>query len=271
MIPRPPGSLNGPDPIHPRTIRFCKRAAAAYELALAPMNEPAKPRDLARVRYVDDFEQLVGTPFSGTVNALCWRRKPEGDFSEVAAALAAAPGITPLSPQELRSLRLGAAGQRAVEWMLADLDLLEQAGLQPSLDSVNGYTHPLLEEPLRTDVCSFHADSATAEADTFLCTYHGASSWGLLNEEAACKVDLPEVRACLLAAYGGPDDGEFQTWLEDHFHDLHYRMLPGARPYSFEAGNLWRVATSWPGSPVPPCIHRAPDPVPGETRLLLIS
>ena len=105
------------------------------------------------------------------------------------------------------------------------------------------------------------------------------------------KTDLPAAISMLKEAY---DDGEaisldeflrlpnylrmnkqydeaFQEWLEDHYHDLHYRMLPTAVPYAFGSANLWRIATAWPGSPVPPCIHRAPDPIPGQKRLLLIS
>jgi hypothetical protein len=49
-------------------------------------------------------------------------------------------------------------------------------------------------------------------------------------------------------------------------------MRAGARPYSFGTGNMWRIAIAWPGCPVPPCIHRAPESVAGAPpRLLLIS
>ncbi len=226
---------------------------------------------LPRVGFVASFEELAGTPFAGEVNALCWRRELEGDFAEVVAGLCVSQGITSLSEETLRGLALSAGGQKAVACLLRDLDLLSAHGLQPSLDCINGYTTTPLDGELRTDVCSFHADSATVEVDTYLCTYHGASSWGLLNEEAVCKADDPATRRRLLQAYGAADDEAFQEWLGDHFYDLHYEMLAGARPYSFGVGNLWRVATQWPGSPVPPCIHRAPDPVPGEKRLLLIS
>jgi hypothetical protein len=75
----------------------------------------------------------------------------------------------------------------------------------------------------------------------------------------------------LLEAYGGVDDEAFCEWLNDHFYDLHYAPLSGAKPYSFGVGFLWRVATLHEGCLVPPCIHRAPDPVPGQMRLLLIS
>lgn len=235
-------------------------------LLSSPPNLPAR-----RVRLVDSFDALVGTPMVGEVNALCWRRELAGNFAEVVAALDAGPGITSLSAENLRGLSLSPEGQQAVACLLEDLDRLDAHGLQPSLDCINGYTHAPQPGPVRTDVCSFHVDSATVEADTYLCTYHGASSWGLLNEQAVRRIDQPDTRAALLQAYGGADDEAFHEWLEEHFYDLHYAPLPGAQPYAFGTGHLWRIATLWPGCPVPPCIHRAPDPVPGEQRLLLIG
>ena len=76
----------------------------------------------------------------------------------------------------------------------------------------------------------------------------------------------------MLRRYGGEDDAGFREFLADWFYDLHYMPLPSAQPYSFGTGNFWRIATEHPGSPVPPCIHRAPLTLPGmATRLLLIS
>jgi hypothetical protein len=225
----------------------------------------------SHVRLVGSFEELITTPFRDGVNALCWPRALDGDFGEVVARLGLGLGITTLDAEMLHSLPLSVAGQAAVEAMLADHRLLSEHGLEPVLNGINGYVQ--LEEigPVRTDVCSWHADSATAEVDTWLCTYHGASSEGLPNEQAIRRVDVPETRAWLLKAYGGVDDEAFREWLNDHFYDLHYAPLFGAKPYSFGVGYLWRVATLHEGCLVPPCIHRAPDPVPGQMRLLLIS
>ena len=123
-----------------------------------------------------------------------------------------------------------------------------------------------------TDVFSFHADSATVEADTYLCTYHGSPSEGLRNDEAQRRVDIPATRAELLKRFGGNDDDAFREYLKENCYDLHYAPIPSARPFSFGLGNLWRIATDYPGCPVPPCIHRAPATLPGESpRLLLIS
>ena len=125
---------------------------------------------------------------------------------------------------------------------------------------------------MATDVFSFHADSATVAADTWLCTYHGAASAGLRNDEAQRRVDLPATRAELLRQFGGQDNDQFCDYLKENCYDLHYAPIPLARPFDFGLGNLWRIATDYPGSPVPPCIHRAPATLPGQSpRLLLIS
>jgi hypothetical protein len=109
-------------------------------------------------------------------------------------------------------------------------------------------------------------------ADTWLCTYVGAPSEGLRHEEAERRVDLPATRAELLRCFGGPDGDDFREFLSDRCYDLHYAPAPHARPFSFGVGNLWRIAVEYPGSPVPPCIHRAPETIPGHPpRLLLIS
>ena len=223
------------------------------------------------VRVVSSFDELLGTAFENGVNAFCWPRVLSGDYAEVLRCLDAGPGITTLDEEQLQCLPLSDAGRQAVEVMLADQRRLREHGLEPVLDCVNGYLPPEEPGPMRTDVCSFHADSATVPADTWLCTYHGASSEGLCPEHAVKRVLVPETRAMLLGHYGGADDEGFAEYLNDHYFDLHYVPLPGARPYSFGQGNLWRIATEHPGCLVPPCVHRAPDPVPGQPRLLLIS
>jgi len=230
------------------------------------------PSDYHRIKVVRSFEELISTPLSDGLNALCWPRTLPGDFGEVVRHLEVEPGITTLEDEVLEGLPVSAAGRVAIEVMLADQRLLRAQDLSPCLDSVHGYLPAESPGLLRTDVCSFHADSATVEADTWLCTYHGLSSEGLRNDEAVRRVDLPETRAMLLAAYGGPDDEGFREFLNEHCYDLHYVPKAGARPFFFGFGNLWRIAVEYPGSPVPPCIHRAPDPIPGQPpRLLLLS
>ncbi len=230
------------------------------------------PSGYPRTKLVQSFHELVGTPFADGVNALCWPRTLPGDFGEVVKLLAVGPGITTLEDTQLQSLPVSAAGRIAIDVMLEDQRLLCEHGLEPVLDCINGYLPLPSPAPVRTDVCSFHVDSATAEADTYLCTYYGPASVGLRNDEARQRVDIRETRAQLLQLFGGKDDEAFLDYLSEHFYDLHYAALPGAQPFVFGQGNLWRLAVAYPGSPVPPCIHRAPEPLPGQPpRLLLIS
>ncbi len=230
------------------------------------------PPGYARIRVVGSFEELLTAPWADGVNALCWERRLEGDFAEVTEALAAGGESAGDDDEGLRALQLSPAGQQAREVLLTDLAGLRSAGRAPLLDCLHGYPRDEEGGPVATDVYSFHADRAPVEADTWLCTYHGACSEGLRHDEARRWVDLPEIRAALLEGFGGKDDAGFAEFLSDNCYDLHWRPEPGARPFSFGPGNLWRISIDWPGCPVPPCLHRAPETLPGQgPRLLLIS
>jgi hypothetical protein len=231
------------------------------------------PPGYARVRVVASFEELVGARFSDGVNALCWPRTLTGDFDEVVArVVAGGDEIESLDEATLQSLTLGAGGRAAVATLLADYERLRAHGLSPVLDCIHRYPRDAADALVPTDVYSYHADSATVEADTFLCSYAGAASEGLRNEDALRYVDQPVTRAALLREYGGADDDGFRDFLEEHCYDLHYLAIPPAQPFSFGLGNFWRIAIQYPGCPVPPCVHRAPATLPGQPpRLLLIS
>jgi hypothetical protein len=235
------------------------------------MTTLALPPDYARIKRVRSFAELIGTPMTGAVNALCWERELPGDFGAVVAGLGTSEGIRALDEDLLQALPVSPAGRVAIEVMLADLRLLQEHGLDPALNCIGGYPRDEGPGPVPTDVFSYHADSAPVEAYTYLCTYHGSPSEGLRHEEARRRVDVPATRAELLRLYGGADDDEFRVYLQEHCYDLHYAPVAGAQPFSFGQGHLWRIAVEWPGSPVPPCVHRAPATVPGEPRLLLIS
>lgn len=225
-----------------------------------------------QVRMVGSFQELVSARFENGVNALCWPRVLTGDFSEVVNLLDAGEGITELEEDLLESLPFGAAGKLALDVMLEDLRRLREHDREPMLNCIIGYPRDEDPGPVATDVFSFHADRAPFEADTWLCTYHGATSERLPNEQAQRRIDDPKTRAELLDLYGGDDDDGFAEFLSDHCYDLHYTPLPNAKIQSFGIGNLWRIAVEWPGSPVPPCVHRAPETAAGDPpRLLLIS
>jgi hypothetical protein len=220
---------------------------------------------------VQSFDELATTPFTKGVNALCWERVLPGDFGQVVAQLGDGDGIVALDEARLLALPVGDAGRSAVRALLEDLRRLRERGLDPALNCIHGYPRDEGPGPVATDVFSFHADSAPVPADTWLCTYHGAPSEGLRNEDAQRRIDLPETRAALLRECGGEDDDAFREFLRERCYDLHYAPLPHAQPFSFGLFNLWRIAVDYPGSPVPPCLHRAPQTIPGEPRLLLIS
>lgn len=229
------------------------------------------PPPYHRLRVVESFHELASATFTEGVNALCWPRSLAGDFAEVVALLGPGEGIVTLDEARLRALPVSPAGRIAVDQLVADLALLQARGLDPALNCIHGYPRDDADSPVATDVFSYHADSAPVPADTWLCTYHGAPSEGLRNEDALRRIDDPATRAALLALYGGADDAGFREYLTDNCYDLHYAPRPHAKPYSFGLANLWRIVVDYPGSPVPPCVHRAPATIPGEPRLLLIS
>jgi hypothetical protein len=258
----------------------------------------------SRIKRVDSFHALATTPFADGINALCWERSLPGGFGAVAALLAAPkshapirptppggpidpqpppeaepeenPGLTAIDPAVLLAARdiCEAANDTriAIDILLSDLAALRSIERDPVLNLIHGYPRDEDGGPMPTDVFSFHADSAPVPADTWLCTYHGPPSEGLRNEDAVRKVDLPGIRAELLRLHGGLDDAAFAEFLSDNHYDLHYAAVADAAPYSFGRFNLWRIACDYPGSPVPPCIHRAPRTRAGDPpRLLLIS
>jgi len=224
-----------------------------------------------RVRRVRSFEELRTTRFADGINALCWERSLPGDYAEVITKLGPGEGIVALEDERLLALDLTPAGKLAADAMLADQQMLRDHDLSPSLNCVYDCVRGPDAGTVPTDVTSFHVDSAPVEVDTWLCTYHGACSEGLRNEDALLKVEIPGIRSALLKEYGGLDDAGFAEYLHEHSYDSHYAPKPSAKPYPFGTFALWRIATRWPASPVPPCVHRAPENHPGSPRLLLIS
>lgn len=223
----------------------------------------------SRRALVDSFEHLLTRRFVDGTNAVCWPRALPGDFGEVARLLAPPEGIVVVTAEVLAALPLSAAGRVAADVMCADLVQLEQQGREPLLNCIAGYPRDDGGGAVITDVMSFHVDRANVEVDTFLCTYVGAPSDGLDNDDAVQQLLDPDVRAAVVAEWRAcGDDVDFDSFVAEHSYDLHYRVVDGAQPWSFGVGALWKIAVQWPGSRVPPCIHRAPDTV--DPRLLLI-
>ena len=222
-----------------------------------------------QIHCVTNFQDLVSTPFHGEMNAICWTRKLTGDFSEIVKKVALNENITVIDEEELRELELSEQGQLAREMLLNDLKLLKAHGASPILNVIKYYERDDACLFFPTDVYSFHVDRSPVPTDTFLCTYYGEPSEILPNAQAEQKVLVPEIRNELKKLYQGAAEG-FESFLSEHFFDLHYLATPAARPVSLGVGNLWRLAVDHPGSQVPPCVHRAPEEKAGQNRLLMI-
>ena len=218
---------------------------------------------------VSDFQELVSTPFYGEVNAAGWMRTLAGDFAEIVEKIELNGNITAVEEEELRALQLSEEGQIAREIILNDWKLLSDYGALPALNVISYYEEDESYPFFPTDVYSFHVDRSPVALDTFLCTYYGDASEILPNSQGEKKVLIPEIREELRKLYGGGEMG-FESFLEEHFFDLHYQAKPGAGIVNLGVGNLWRLACDHPGSEVLPCLHRAPREQSGKKRLLMI-
>jgi hypothetical protein len=221
------------------------------------------------INRVTNFHDLVSTPFAGEINAICWARELQGDFSEIVEKLILSENIKEIKEEELHELQLSNQGNLAREILLNDMNLLKDHGASPVLNLIKYYDTDDEHSFFPTDVYSFHVDRSPIPIDTFLCTYYGDSSEILPNSEAIKKVLIPEIRSELKKLYTGTDI-DFESFLSENFFDLHYLPKANANPISLGLGNLWRLAIDHPESLVPPCIHRAPREKSGKTRLLLI-
>jgi hypothetical protein len=220
-----------------------------------------------QIHYVTNFEELFSTAFFGDVNAICWHRKLVGDFSEIINKVKLNGNIVELNGAQLLKLELSEQGQLARELILNDFELLKTHGASPTLNIINCYERD--ESFFPTDVYSFHVDRSPVPTDTFLCTYFGEASEILPNSQAQQKVLVPEIREELNKLYDGKDE-DFESFLIEHFFDLHYQPKPTAQIINLGVGHLWCLAVDHPQSKVLPCVHRAPNEKAGENRLLMI-
>lgn len=222
-----------------------------------------------QVKVVSNFQELVNSHFQGTMNALCWSRNLMGDFQEIVAKLELKENITEVSVDDLLALQLSENGSLARDVLLSDVQLLTDFGASPTLNLLKCYERDDELDFISTDVYSYHVDRSPIATDTFLCTYHGAASDIVPNDQVEQKILIPEIRAKLQELYDGPES-EFDAFLEEYFFDLHYQPKPNATPVNLGMGHLWRLAVDHPTQQVLPCVHRAPVEKDGEYRLLLI-
>ncbi len=222
-----------------------------------------------QIGVVSTFSELVKTDFKGKNNALCWYRNLEGDFEEIVAQLQLKENITEVSAEDLMTLQLSEKGNLAREIILNDMQLLTDFGASPSLNLLKCYERDEEFDFISTDVYSYHVDRSPVATDTFLCTYYGAASDIIPNEQAEQKIQIPEIRKKLRELFDGADD-EFEDFLKENFFDLHYQAKTDSEPINLGIGHLWRLAVDHPEQQVLPCIHRAPKENEEECRLLLI-
>lgn len=222
-----------------------------------------------QIGVVSTFSELVKTDFKGKNNALCWYRNLEGDFEEIVAQLQLKENITEVSAEDLMALQLSEKGNLAREIILNDMQLLTDFGASPSLNLLKCYERDEEFDFISTDVYSYHVDRSPVATDTFLCTYYGAASDIIPNEQAEQKIQIPEIRKKLREFFDGADD-EFEDFLKENFFDLHYQAKTDSEPINLGIGHLWRLAVDHPEQQVLPCIHRAPKENEEECRLLLI-
>lgn len=222
-----------------------------------------------QIHYVKSFQDLISTPFHGTMNAICWARNLIGDFSEIVNKIELKENMVVLDQDELFELQLSEPGQLARDILLNDLKMLKAQGASPILNLIKCYDRDDTYPFFPTDVYSFHVDRSPVPTDTFLCTYYGESSEILPNSQAIQKVLVPEIRDKLQKIYNGTDEG-FESFLSEHFFDLHYLPKPKAQPISLGLGHLWKLAVDHPESRTLPCLHRAPKEKNGQNRLLMI-
>ncbi len=222
-----------------------------------------------QIYYAANFQELIATPFHGVMNAICWTRKLKGDFGEIVNKVSLNENMEELDQDRLCALQLSEQGNIAREILLNDFKQLKAQGASPLLNLIRCYDRDDAYPLFSTDVYSFHVDRSPVPTNTFLCTYYGEPSEILPNAQAKQKVLVPEIRAELKKLYSGAAEG-FDSFLQEYFFDLHYQAIPAATPVNLGLGNLWRLAVDHPGSPVLPCVHRAPKEKTGEHRLMMI-
>ena len=222
-----------------------------------------------QIQFVTNFQKLVSTPFAGEKNALCWNRKLNGDFSEIVKKVKLDENIVVLELDELLEINLSEAGQLARAIIVTDFNYLKAHWASPTINLIKYYDRDRALSFFPTDVYSYHVDRSPIPTSTFLCTYYGEASDILPNLQSEQKILVPEIRNELKKLYSGADEG-FESFLTEHFFDLHYQAKPNAQPINLGLGHLWRLAVDYPESKVLPCVHRAPEEKEGEPRLMLI-
>ena len=106
------------------------------------------------ITRVTNFHDLVSAPFAEEINAICWARDLQGDFSEIVEKLNLSGNIKEIEVEELRELQLTDQGSLAREILLNDLNLLKDHGASPVLNLIKYYDKDDEHSFFPTDVYS---------------------------------------------------------------------------------------------------------------------
>lgn len=223
----------------------------------------------SQIIVVESFNALVSATMQGNKNAVVWERHLRGDFEEIVTKLLSDETITQVDPDMLLRLELSELGHIARQTILYDYRLLKDYQAAPQINIIKHYERDEDFLFFPTDVYSFHVDRSPIASDTFLCSYFGATTQILENQQAIQKIQVPEIRQQILQ-HCSAANYQLEDFVEENFLDLHYQALPNAVPVTIGQGHLVRLAVDHPAAATKPCIHRAPEENPQQARLLLI-
>lgn len=119
----------------------------------------------------------------------------------------------------------------------------------------------------------FHFDGGNVEIGRVLIPYTAPTTEGIAPEDCIRFVDIPKFQQDLIGRYGQDkvDPAELAALYKQGIAEIRL-PLPGAVPYSFSAGDVFRHAVQENMAGVTPHLHRAPPmPKGAKPRLLLVA
>lgn len=222
-----------------------------------------------QIGVVDSFYNLLHQPFKGKINAYGFLRQFDANFREIIEVLNNENLIVDIAIDDLKQLTLSPSGEMAKQIIIEDFQRLQDFGAQPNLNIINSYPKDDEFDFISTDVYSFHVDRSPIPTSTILCTYFGASSDIIANNQVVQKIKVPTIREQLKSTFNLSED-EIEIFAVENYFDMHFHLLSEAKPINLGNHHIWRLAVDHPNQQVLPCVHRAPTENVDEPRLLLI-
>lgn len=195
------------------------------------------------VKVVSDLASVLTEPFGERANVVLCRRHISGDFNALAKRYSARfleKASETISPSLLSSLKVTPDEKLAARAILQDMAEIRRAGFDQELRLIQpqGYRKSIM-------VHRPHVDYGALSGRVLAC-YSGVGTEGYVPDD--CTVNIRNI-------------------LEQ---DQGVSIKPGARPFRFSLGDIWRQAVV--GSPaVQPFVHYAPVDQKAGPRLLLVA